>query len=101
MESMQKPDLSKKREFTSTQDAIVAFFAENDVDKLNFDTPEEAKLHVDLINKKYGDIAFVAKDRKGFSVKFKDLHLGEGFDEYKLDDKERYGNGNSDLEKAA
>ena len=63
--------------------AITKFFIENEIDTLSFDTPEEAQTHVDMVNKKYGDIAFVTPDAGKFTVKFKAEHLGEGFEEYK------------------
>jgi hypothetical protein len=94
MESIPNNNQSEKRVFASKQDAIVAFFAENEIDKLTFDTPTEAQAHVDMINNKYGDIAFVAEDRGGFAVKFREHHLGDGLSEYK-------GEGESDIEKAA
>jgi hypothetical protein len=95
---METPKFQKKQ-FRYREDAITAFFAENEIDKLNFITPEEAKLHVDLINKEYGNIAFVAEDRGGFAVKFKTSHLGEGFEEYKPE--EKMSEQNSGIEKAA
>ena len=94
METTPNLEFNKKREFTPTEDAIARFFAENEIDKLNFSTPEEAKARVDMINAKYGEISFVAEDRGGFAVKFKTSHLGEGFAENKSEQ-------NSDLEKAA
>ncbi len=78
-----------------TRDQILKFFIENDIDKLNFDTLEEAEAHVNLINNQYGDIAFVAEDMGGFAVKFKVEHLGEGFEGYKSGDED------SELNKAA
>lgn len=94
---METPNLKPKNEqMTEDQrlEAITKFFIENEIDKLTFNTPEEAKAHVDMINSKYGNIAFVAEDRGGFAVKFEASHLGEGF----LNDKDL---GGSDLEKAA
>ncbi len=99
METTPNLEFNKKREFTPTEDAIARFFAENEIDKLNFSTPEEAKAHVDMINGKYGNISFVAEDRGGFSIKFRRSHLGDGFEEYKPE--ENGDNGNVDLEKAA
>ncbi len=99
MEKSPTSNFEKEREFKSKEEAVTAFFIENDVNKLSFDTPEEAKLHVELINKKYGDIAFIAEDRSSFVIKFKVSHLGEGFEEYSP---ENGKNGReSDLEKAA
>lgn len=83
---METPNLKPKNEqMTEGQikEAITKFFSENEIDKLTFDTQAEAKAHVDMINAKYGDIAFVAEDRGGFAVKFKAVWLGEGFEEYK------------------
>ncbi len=75
---METPNF-EKREFTPTEDAIQKFFAETEIDKLTFNTQEEAEAHVNKINREYGDISFVAEDRGGFAVKFKAEHLGEGF----------------------
>lgn len=92
------PDLqfNNKREFNSKEDAIQKFFAENEIDKLTFDTQEEAQADVDKINREYGDIAFVAEDRGGFAVKFEHPHLGEGFKNSE-DDTSNFSN----LDKAA
>ena len=64
------------------QDAILRFFEETEIDKLHFDTRGEAEAHVNMVNEKYGDIAFVAEDRGKFSVRFKAQQIGEGFPEY-------------------
>lgn len=87
---METPNF-EKRQFTSTEEAVQKFFMENEIDKLSFDTEEEAQNHVNFINKKYGDIAFVVEDRGLFSVKFKVDHLGKGFE----------GSEDSGLERAA
>ncbi len=79
MENTPNLQFNEKREFTSKEDAIQKFFLENEIDKLTFDTREEAQSHVDKINREYGDISFVAEDRGGFAVKFENSHLGEGF----------------------
>lgn len=99
---METPNLNPKNEqMTEWQikEAITKFFSENEIDKLTFDTQAEAKAHVDMINAKYGDIAFVAEDRGGFAVKFKASHIGAGFEEYKPE--ENGDEDNFDLEKAA
>ncbi|MDQ5883277.1 MAG: hypothetical protein QG654_190 [Patescibacteria group bacterium] len=99
MESKPTSNLNEKREFTSKEEAIQKFFIENEIDKLTFSTQKEAESKVEEINSEYGDISFVAEDRGGFAIKFRDSHLGEGFEEYKSE--EKGGEQNSDIEKAA
>ncbi len=84
------------RTLNETEASIKRFFLERGDDKLNFDTPEEAKFKSEEINAEYGDISFVAEDRGAFAVKFKNSHLGGGFEEYKPENGE-----NSNLGKAA
>ncbi len=70
--------------------AIEKFLKEEDVNKLTYEKEEEAFAEVDRINKKYGNISFVykAKDIEGFTIKFRDPHLGEYLEEYKGKPKE-------------
>ncbi len=78
---METPNF-EKRVLNEKEEAVLRFFEETEIDKLSFDTEEEAKDRVDMINAKYGEIAFVAEDRGKFSVKFNVSHLGEGFKKY-------------------
>ena len=73
----------------NTQDQITEYWKENDPNMLYFNTPERAKAKADEINEKYGDIAFVTKDRRKFTIKFRMDHIGEGFTEYKTENKDK------------
>lgn len=84
---METPNF-EKRVLNEKEEAVMRFFEETEIEKLSFDTEEEAELKVNEINAKYGDIAFVAEDRGKFSVKFNVSHLGEGFKKYDSENKE-------------
>ncbi|MEZ4210925.1 MAG: hypothetical protein R3B39_01345 [Candidatus Paceibacterota bacterium] len=88
MENNPELKFNAKRELTEKEEAVMRFFEETEIEKLSFDTEEEAKDRVDMINAKYGNIAFVAEDRGKFSVKFNVSHLGEGFKKYDSENRE-------------
>lgn len=83
----------EKPKVESTEERVIRYHSEQDPENLLFKTAEEAKLKVDEINGKYGDISFVAQDRGEFAVKFRMLHMGEGFQEYKPGQEKSNGSG--------